>query len=60
MAIWNPPGLSHSLGRSLKGPYDEDFSVFGFILGSPCFGKLPYHFTFFTLSPCSSDFYWSY
>ena len=28
------------------GPYNKDYSILGFILGSPYLGKLPYCFQF--------------
>ena len=35
-------GLSQIRGTLFRGPYNKDYSILGSILGSPCFGKLPY------------------
>ena len=32
------------LGVPFWGSLDKDYSIWGFILGSPYLGKLPYHF----------------
>ena len=37
--IWGFPKIR---GTILGGPYNEDSSILGSILGSPYFGKLPY------------------
>ena len=34
-------GVSQIRGTLFRGPYNKDYSIFGSILGSPYFGKLP-------------------
>ena len=38
------PELGHLIGV----PHNKDYSILGSILGSPCFGKLPFFFNFIT------------
>ena len=38
--IWEFPKIR---GSNLGGPHNKDYSILGSILGSPYFGKLPYH-----------------
>ena len=33
--------VSYSQGYLIGGPHNQDHSILGSILGSPCFGKLP-------------------
>ena len=35
--------VSQIRGTLFRGPYNKDYSILGSILGSPYFGKLPYH-----------------
>ena len=35
-------GVSQNYGYLFGGPNNKDYSIFGSILGSPYFGKLPY------------------
>ena len=35
-------GRFPKLGVLFEGSYNKDYSMLGSILGSPCFGKLPY------------------
>ena len=35
-------GLSQIRGTLFRGPYNEDYSILGSILGSPYFGQLTY------------------
>ena len=38
-SIWGFPEIR---GTLFGGPYSKDYSMLGYILGSPYFGKLPY------------------
>ena len=35
--------VSQNQGYPFGGPYKKDYSIWGSIFGSPCFGKLPYN-----------------
>ena len=36
-------GVSQNWGYHFRGPHNKDYSILGSILGSPHFGKLPFH-----------------
>ena len=37
-------GVSQNYAYHFGGPHNKDYNIFGSILGSPNFGKLPYDF----------------
>ena len=48
--------VSQDWGYLFRGPYSKDYIIFGSILGSPHFGKLPYRpRNTITIGPCFTE-----